>query len=160
MSDCTTVLDKGRDQPTLRKRFTVEEDKRLKNLVQRRGYKIWEEIAQEMPNRTARQCRDRYNNYLFKEITKSPWTEEEDAFIVMKYNEIGPHWVKIAKHLNGRSGNNVKNRWHKTLSKKFTSEKHTITKDVREKKQEPVKQESKEDFNFDESFFDCPCDFV
>lgn len=106
------------EQSTLRKRFTPEEDRTLKALVAKMGSKIWDEIALHMPNRTARQCRDRYSNYLFKEITHQPWTPEEDRLILEKYQEYGPHWVKIAKHLNGRSGNNIKNRWHKCLSKK------------------------------------------
>ena len=103
---------------TSRKRFTQEEDANLKSLVAKLGVKLWDEVALYMPNRTARQCRDRYNNYLFKEITHQPWTPEEDRIILEKYKEYGSHWVKIAKFLNGRSGNNVKNRWHKYLNKK------------------------------------------
>lgn len=104
---------------TSRKRFTLEEDRQLKSLVDKIGVKLWDEIALHMPNRTARQCRDRYYNYLFKEITHQPWTPEEDRLILEKYKEFGPHWVKIAKFLNGRSGNNIKNRWHKYLNKKM-----------------------------------------
>lgn len=107
------------EENTSRKRFTQEEDATLKSLVDKLGVKLWDEIALHMPNRTARQCRDRYNNYLFKEITHQPWTPEEDKLILEKYQEYGPHWVKIAKFLNGRSGNNVKNRWHKYLNKKM-----------------------------------------
>jgi hypothetical protein len=34
-----------------------------------------------------------------------------------KYAVIGPKWVEISKYLVGRSGNDVKNRWHKHLAK-------------------------------------------
>jgi hypothetical protein len=70
-----------------------------------------------MPNRTARQCRDRYKNYLLDSLVCDAWAPGEDAIIVEKFREIGPKWVEIAKYLNGRSGNHVKNRWHKHLSK-------------------------------------------
>lgn len=70
-----------------------------------------------MPGRNGRQCRDRYQNYLIENFKKGGWTEEEDEFVIKKYFEIGPHWVEIAKGLKGRSGNNVKNRWHKFLIK-------------------------------------------
>lgn len=102
---------------TLRKRFTIEEDNSLKHVVHDLGIRNWEDVAAYIPGRTARQCRDRYNNYLFKEISTSTFTPEEDAIILQKYSEIGPHWVAISKFLNGRSGNNVKNRWYKFLSK-------------------------------------------
>jgi hypothetical protein len=44
-----------------------------------------------------------------------PWTPEEDSIVIQQYHRIGPKWVEIGKMLNGRSGNNVKNRWHKHL---------------------------------------------
>ena len=107
------------DENTLRKRFTPEEDKLLKQSVKRGKSKTWEAISQLLPGRTARQCRDRYNNYLFKQITNAQWTEEEDQIIIKMYEKIGSKWTKISKSLQGRSGNNVKNRWYKCLSKKY-----------------------------------------
>ncbi|OHT17520.1 Myb-like DNA-binding domain containing protein [Tritrichomonas foetus] len=101
-----------------RKKFTREEDDKLIKLVKKFGTKSWEEVAKYMPRRCGRQCRDRYNNYLLENFTKGPWTAEEDNLINSKYDEIGAHWVEISKLLPGRSGNDVKNRWHKTLSKR------------------------------------------
>jgi hypothetical protein len=46
-----------------------------------------------------------------------PWTSEEDAIVIQQFHRIGPKWVEIGKMLSGRSGNNVKNRWHKHLSR-------------------------------------------
>ena len=105
---------------TLRKRFTEEEDNLLKHVIQELHIHNWSEVARYLPGRTARQCRDRYNSYLFKEISNKPWTEEEDAIILRQYPIYGTHWVKISKFLVGRSGNNVKNRWYKYLSKRYS----------------------------------------
>jgi hypothetical protein len=79
------------------------------------GATSWEAVSKFMPTRTARQCRDRYKNYLVDNLVCDAWSPEEDALIVKKFHEIGPKWVEIAKLLNGRSGNHVKNRWHKHL---------------------------------------------
>ena len=51
------------DDKIMRRKFTPGEDERLRNIVLRNGPKKWQKIALEMPGRTARQCRDRYQNY-------------------------------------------------------------------------------------------------
>ncbi|EAY15910.1 Myb-like DNA-binding domain containing protein [Trichomonas vaginalis G3] len=99
------------------KRFTKEEDALLKELAKDKKNRTWKEIATFLPGRTACQCRDRYNQYLFKEVVSKPWTSEEDEVIVEKYRLYGPHWVKISQFLPGRSGNNIKNRWNSALTK-------------------------------------------
>jgi hypothetical protein len=70
-----------------------------------------------MPGRTARQCRDRYKNYLMESLVNAPWSPEEDAILLDRFQLLGPKWVEIGKLLHGRSGNNVKNRWYKHLKK-------------------------------------------
>jgi hypothetical protein len=100
-----------------RHKFTPDEDLQLRSLVERFGTKNWEEIARMIPARSARQCRDRYKNYLTDTVIPTPWTPEEDKLLIEKFHQIGPKWVEIGKLLSGRSGNNVKNRWHKHLCK-------------------------------------------
>lgn len=105
------------NKQSTRRRFTHEEDNLLKELAKDKKNKTWEEIAQYLPGRTACQCRDRYNQYLYTNVVSKPWTKEEDETIMQKYKEFGPHWVKIALYLPGRSGTNIKNRWNTTLIK-------------------------------------------
>jgi hypothetical protein len=107
----------GDERPLARHNFTHDEDVQLRSLVAELGEARWEEIAQFLPPRTARQCRDRYKNYLLDSLSGAEWTAAEDALIFQKYREIGPRWVQIAKYLTGRSGNHVKNRWYKHLCK-------------------------------------------
>jgi hypothetical protein len=104
-------------RPAERRKFSADEDNHLRSLVEKFGTKCWDEIARFLPDRTTRQCRDRYKNYLMDSLVTEPWRPEEDAFLIKKYHEIGPKWVEIGKLLSGRSGNNVKNRWHKHLCK-------------------------------------------
>jgi hypothetical protein len=100
-----------------RRKFTPEEDIQLRSLVERLGTKHWEKISRLLPDRTARQCRNRYKNYLLDSLVTNPWTPEEDALLIEKFHQIGPKWVEIGKVISGRSGNNVKNRWYKHLCK-------------------------------------------
>lgn len=107
-------------QDPSRRKFTKEEDEQLLYLVQKYGTKCWEALSRSMVNRSGRQCRDRYKNYLAGNFNKGPWIQEEDEIIYKQYFEIGPKWVEISKILNNRSANDVKNRWHKVLSKDHT----------------------------------------
>ncbi|EAY23773.1 Myb-like DNA-binding domain containing protein [Trichomonas vaginalis G3] len=123
------------------KRFTKEEDNLLKELAKDKRNKTWKDIAEYLPGRTARQCRDRYNQYLFKDVVKKPWTDEEDMIIVEKYKLYGPHWVKISHFLPGRSGNNIKNRWHNALTK-FHGIQHKNPRQERRSKKEKWTEEN------------------
>jgi hypothetical protein len=100
-----------------RRKFTAEEDLQLRSLVEQLGIKHWDEISRCLQDRTPRQCRNRYKNYLLDSLVTNPWTPEEDAVLIEKFHQIGPKWVEIGKLLSGRSGNNVKNRWYKHLCK-------------------------------------------
>jgi hypothetical protein len=46
------------------------------------------------------------------------WTTAEDELIFNKFQEVGPKWVQISAFLPGRTGNDVKNRWHKHISRR------------------------------------------
>jgi hypothetical protein len=101
-----------------RRKFTAEEDDRLRNLVLQFGARDWVTISYHMPGRNARQCRHRYNNYLVDDHQYFPWREQEEEMLIAQYQALGPKWVEIATHLPGRTGNDVKNRWHKHILKK------------------------------------------
>ena len=86
---------------TIRQYFTKEEDERLVELVSTIG-KQWKEI-EEVMGKKARQCRDRYNNYLNPTLTKREWTGGEEEELVRKVNEKGTKWSKIVQFFPGRS---------------------------------------------------------
>lgn len=88
----------------------------IKTLYDNDGLRDWNEIAEKVPGRTAKQCRDRYQNYLSAGITNKPWTDEEDQILREKVREIGNKWKEISAFLPGRGSNNIKNRWHKVIS--------------------------------------------
>ena len=98
----------------MRQLFSPAEDQRLRILVDQLGTASWKEIAKRMPNRTARQCRERYKNYLSPSVVNGPWTPEEDALLIEKVHELGVKWATIVRFFTSRSDVNIKNRW-KTL---------------------------------------------
>lgn len=95
----------------VRQAFTLQEDAILRQLVQQLGDNNWVTIAQFMPNRNARQCRDRWRGYLRPTLNSSSWSEEEDRILIQKFKEIGPRWSMIGKSIPGRSEISIKSRW-------------------------------------------------
>jgi hypothetical protein len=106
------------DPQQRRRLFTSEEDALLCRLMFERHFSTWIEVAAYLPGRSARQCRDRWANYLCPYNKNAAWTEDEDALLVEKVKELGCRWTTIAKSFDGRSENNVKNRWYTHLKPK------------------------------------------
>lgn len=92
--------------------FTKEEDNLLKKLVEEYGDANWKFISKKIAKRNARQCRDRWLNYLSPKVANKPWTIEEDQLLVKKYEELGPVWKKIATFFPNRTDINIKSRWN------------------------------------------------
>lgn len=106
------ILDKNdATEPNKRRaHFNDVEDKMLRYYVSVYGTN-WMAIAKFIPNRTARQCRDRWNNYLNPSISQEPWTVEEEKILLEKYKEYGPQWKIIAGYFKNRSYNCVRNKY-------------------------------------------------
>ncbi|KAK8891111.1 hypothetical protein M9Y10_028316 [Tritrichomonas musculus] len=134
-----------------RTRFTKAEDELLKQLVNSQEQPNWNEIAIHMKHRTARQCRERYNNYLRPNLINGPWTPEEDELLIDLYDKYGPKWALISQSFNSRSPVNIKNHHSSLVSQSVVKSRknHLI-----ENNHENIKSEEKianNEFRFTEN---------
>jgi hypothetical protein len=94
-------------------RFSQSEDDQLRSVIRLYGQDNWELISEHIPGKNARQCKDRWLNYLSPDLNTHPWTDAEDCLLIRKYAEYGKHWVKIASFFQNRTDGMVKNRFLK-----------------------------------------------
>lgn len=96
----------------IKKKFTPEEDSKIIELVGDEKYPCWHYISQQIPGKTARQCRERYQHYLSPSISSAPWTEEENQLLETLQQQYGNNWAKITEYFKGRTNTYLKNKWN------------------------------------------------
>ncbi|KZV40968.1 hypothetical protein F511_25693 [Dorcoceras hygrometricum] len=98
--------------------WTKEEDDLIIELVGKYGVKKWSAVANCLPGRIGKQCRERWHNHLDPAIRKDPWTEEEEAILVCCHRVYGNKWAEISRFLPGRTDNAIKNHWNCSVKKR------------------------------------------
>ncbi|CAM9253263.1 unnamed protein product, partial [Phaeothamnion confervicola] len=104
--------------------WAAEEDDLLRRLVDLHGSKKWSQIAQELPGRSGKQCRERWLNHLDTRVKKSLWSDEEDRVLCEAQYRLGNKWSEISKLLPGRAENAVKNRFNSIVTKRIAGGAH------------------------------------
>ncbi|KAG4190327.1 hypothetical protein ERO13_A07G023600v2 [Gossypium hirsutum] len=101
--------------------WSKEEDELIIELVNKFGPKKWSTIAQHLPGRIGKQCRERWHNHLNPAINKEAWTQEEELALIRAHQVYGNKWAELSKFLPGRTDNAIKNHWNSSVKKKVDS---------------------------------------
>ncbi|XP_004498481.1 transcription factor MYB3R-1-like isoform X2 [Cicer arietinum] len=101
--------------------WSKEEDEVMIELVNKYGPTKWSTIAQHLPGRIGKQCRERWHNHLNPAINKEAWTQEEELTLIRAHQIYGNKWAELTKFLPGRTDNAIKNHWNSSVKKKLDS---------------------------------------
>ncbi|KAL3913072.1 MAG: hypothetical protein SGILL_006637 [Bacillariaceae sp.] len=132
------------------KAWTKEEDALLLSIVQSMRMPMkWSLVAQNLPERTGKQCRERYVNHLNPRLKVTDWTPIEDATIFHLYNTIGSHWAKMSKIIPGRTDNGIKNRFHNLRRQLEREDEHRLRLNAARDYPEEIRLELVREFPMD-----------
>ena len=113
--------------------WTALEDRELRVAVEKVNKTntpiFWSKVAESLPGRVGRQCRDRWVNHLRPKVNKEVWTQDEDKLLFDAIKAHGTQWAEIARRkiLPGRTDLSLKNRYYSCLrreERKGRAEKH------------------------------------
>jgi len=95
----------------LPRKWSKEEDERLRLAVADRGESNWKEIAKLVGSRNHVQCLQRWKKVLTPGLVKGQWSAQEDTRLVMLVSKGFKNWGQLASQMQGRTSKQCRERW-------------------------------------------------
>jgi Myb-like DNA-binding protein FlbD len=68
--------------------WNIEEDRKVIELIEKYGPQRWNFIAENIPGRVGKQCRERWHNHLNPNVNKTAWDEEQEFLLYLVIKSI------------------------------------------------------------------------
>ncbi|XP_010539976.1 PREDICTED: transcription factor MYB34-like [Tarenaya hassleriana] len=100
--------------------WTAEEDQKLVAYINEHGIGDWRSLPRKADlQRCGKSCRLRWLNYLRPGLKRGKFSADEEETIIQLHAVLGNRWAAIAKHMQNRTDNDIKNHWNSSLKKRL-----------------------------------------